>query len=105
MDMVIPFQICLKCVPCVKKIMVCRFLIFPLTIENDEFVLCQSAFAAFQVPIDVQISESHPRSKNKILQFHCIEIVPYLVCSSFHVLRICMRKIPEDANHEDFLHL
>ena len=101
--MVIPFPICLKCVLCVKKIMVCRFLIFPLTIENDEFVLCQSAFAAFQVPIGVQISESHPRSKNKILQFRCIEIVSYF--SSFHVLRICMRKIPEDANHEDFLHL
>ena len=59
--MVIPFPICLKCVLCVKKIMVCRFLIFPLTIENDEFVLCQSAFAAFLVPIDVQISESHPK--------------------------------------------
>ena len=53
--MVIPFPICLKYVLCVKKIMVCRFLIFPLTIENDEFVLCQSAFAAFQVPIGVQI--------------------------------------------------
>ena len=49
--MVIPFPICLKCVLCVKKIMVCRFPIFPLTIENDEFVLYQSAFVAFQVPI------------------------------------------------------
>ena len=100
--MVIPFPICLKCVLCVKKIMVCRFLIFPLTIENDEFVLCQSAFAAFQVPIDVQISESRPKIKDRILKFHRIEIVPYL---SFNVLRIFMRKIPEDANHEDFLHL
>ena len=25
--------------------------------------------------------------------------------SSFHVLIMFMRKIPEDANHEDFLHL
>ena len=101
--MVIPFPICLKCVLCVKKIMVCRFLIFPLTIENDEFVLCQSAFAAFLVPIDVQISESHPKNKGRILQFRYIEIVPYFTI--FHVLRIFMRKIPEDANHEDFLHL
>ena len=76
--MVIPFPICLKCVLCVKKIMVCRFLIFPLTIENDEFVLYQSAFAAFQVPIDVQISKSRPKNKYKVLQFRCIEIEPYL---------------------------
>ena len=100
--MAIPFPICLKCVQCVKKIMVCRFPIFPLTIENDEFVLYQSAFVAFQVPIGVQISESHPKSKDGILRFRCIEIVPYF---SFHALRIFMRKIPEDANHEDFLHL
>ena len=100
--MAIPFPICLKCVQCVKKIMVCRFPIFPLTIENDEFVLYQSAFVAFQVPIGVQISKSHPKSKDGILRFRCIEIVPYL---SFHALRIFMRKIPEDAIHEDFLHL
>ena len=99
--MAIPFPICLKCVQCVKKIMVCRFPIFPLTIENDEFVLYQSAFVAFQVPIGVQISESHPKSKDGILRFRCIEIF----CTSFHALRIFMRKIPEDANHEDFLHL
>ena len=67
MDMFIPFPICLKYVLCVKMIMVCQFLIFPLTIENDEFVLCQSAFAAFQVPIGVQISESHPKRKNRML--------------------------------------
>ena len=101
--MAIPFPICLKCVQCVKKIMVCRFPIFPLTIENDEFVLYQSAFVAFQVPIGVQISKSHPKSKDGILRFRCIEIVPYF--TSFHALRIFMRKIPEDANHEDFLHL
>ena len=47
MDMFIPFPICLKYVLCVKMIMVYRFLIFPLTIENDEFVLCQNA--AFQL--------------------------------------------------------
>ena len=103
--MVIPFPICLKCVLCVKKIMVCRFPIFPLTIENDEFVLYQSAFVAFQVPIGVQISESHPKNKGRILQFRYIEIVPYLICTIFHILKIFMRKIPEDANHEDFLHL
>ena len=86
--MLIPFPICLKCVLCVKKIMVCRFLIFPLTIENDEFVLYQSAFVAFQVPIGVQISESHPKSKDGILRFRCIGIV---FCTSFHALRIFMR--------------
>ena len=105
MDLFIPFPICLMCVLCVKMTMVCLFLIFPLTIENDEFVLCQSAFAAFLVPIDVQISESHPKNKGRILQFRYIEIVPYLICTIFHILKIFMRKIPEDANHEDFLHL
>ena len=57
----------------------------------------------FKFPLMFKYQRVALKVKDRILKHGCIEIVPYY--TSFHVLRIFMRKIPEDANHEDFLHL